>query len=486
MSNNIAIGVFIDKKHRLWIPTFNGLNVIDERSTRINQLYKSNGIKNNEYNFNSFYFDNQEKLYLGGINGYEYIKTSEFNFKIDINKIQISEIINVNPLNGKQNSVLINDNNLNVDLSKYVCRIKFSPTEYFFSNTLKYYIKIPELSNEWLDLDNNPNARLYNIPRGNYTLIFKAIDNREYSKPYYRVIHLNVDQIFYKRRWFIPSISILTIFLAAFVIYTRRKNAETKFKLAQKNIIEKELQEALNQQRDLNNLRSKFISMISHEYRTPLAGIQTSIDLISILESMNDELASEKRKKYINNVKHEIQRLVEIINGVVSINKSGEKFVNAKFELFEIFDIINIITNDYIIKVKPLKIITKNHLQQKTYCSLDFETFKNAINLILNNAQKFGYKDTLIEVDIRSENEKNLVISIKDYGIGIPKNEISKIFELFYRGSNIGNKPGLGLGLSMANEFIKLHHGEIKIISEIKKFTIVEIHLPILSGEKNV
>lgn len=182
-------------------------------------------------------------------------------------------------------------------------RIKFTATDYYNPNNLNYFVKLDGLSKVWLDLGNSPNARLFNIPSGDYKLIFKAVDKKNPENIYFKTIDFRVNQIFYKQLWFIPGITLLSFLLIIFIIYTYRKILKTKFKLNQKEVIERELQDALNNQKEWNAMRSKFIALISHEYRIPLTAIQSSVDLLQLTFHKEVENKLERRTNYLNNIK---------------------------------------------------------------------------------------------------------------------------------------------------------------------------------------
>lgn len=485
LSNNTVVSIFNDNSNRLWISTFNGLNIFDIKKNNIYQLYKYNGLKNDEYNFNSYLLSSDSILYLGGINGYEAIPINEILIKKNKPKeIQIAEVITVNTLSREQEINQYTGGKIIYNASNSLLRIKFSATEYFNPSNLNYYVKLVGLSDAWIDVGNVPNARLFNIPRGEYKLIFKAIDKNNPENVFFKTVDFQVKQIFYKQLWFIPGITFLTVLLIILIIYTNRKVIETRFKLNQKVQIEKELQEALNKQKELNTMRSKFIALISHEYRTPLTAIQSSVDLLHLSINRNIEDKIERQSNYLNNIKNQIQRLVEIINGVVTLNKSGDKFNDAIIAPVEMKSFIKDTIKDFKIYDTQCIINLNCEYEKDIICKIDKETFQNAFNNILSNAVKYYYRDTEIDVTVSTDNKSNCLITIRNLGIGIIQDELEKIFEVFFRGSNVGNTPGLGTGLPMAKEFIRFNNGDIKIESYINEYVNVTITLPIYQEEK--
>lgn len=485
LSNNIVIGIFKDNQKRLWVNTFNGLNILDNNSNKIYKLYKYDGLVNNEYNFNSYLQSKDSFLYLGGVNGYESIPINDFLIKKTKDReIEISEIITVNTRTGAQVVNYFPITKINYNSSNSLIRIKFTATDHYKPFDLNYQVKIVGLSDAWVDLGNNPNARFYNIPRGKYKLLFRATDKNNPYIVYEKTVDFYVKQIFYKQLWFIPGITFLAIILIIFIIYTYRKIIQTKLRLNQKLIIEQELNNALNKQKELNNMRSRFVALISHEYRTPLTAIQSSVDLLQLSINRNIEDKTERQTNYLNNIKNQIQRLVEIINGVVALNKSGDKFNDAIISPVEMKSFIKDAIKDFKINDTQciINLICEN--TNEVICKIDKQTFQNAFNNILSNAVKYYYRDTEIDVTVSTDNKSNCLITIRNLGIGIIQDELEKIFEVFFRGSNVGNTPGLGTGLPMAKEFIRFNNGDIKIESYINEYVNVTITLPIYQEEK--
>lgn len=483
LSNNIVTSIFIDKKGRLWVSTFDGLNLIDLERSQVKQFHKYNGLKNDEYNFNSYLHTKEGELHLGGINGYEAIKINEINFPYKKTKeIQISEIIIVNTINREQDTKLFDGGDINYNANNKLLRIKFSANDYSNTHNLIYFARVVGLSNAWIDLGNLPNARLFNIPRGKYKLMLKAVDKNNSENVYYKTVNFNVSQIFYKQIWFIPTISLLTILLTIFVFYSRKKVFETKEMLKQKLAIEKELQNALNKQKELNTMRSRFIALISHEYRTPLTAIQSSVDLMQLTVNKEIQNKAERQTSYINNIKNQINRLVEIINAVVTLNKSGDKFNDAIIQPVEMKSFIKETIKDFNIYDTQCIINFTSYKDNDVFCKIDKETFKNAFNNILSNAVKYYYKDTEIDVTLNTSDTKCIIL-VRNLGLGIPSDEINKVFDVFYRCSNVDNIPGLGTGLPMAKEFINFNNGEISIDSYINEYVNVTITLPLYLKE---
>lgn len=236
-----------------------------------------------------------------------------------------------------------------------------------------------------------------------------------------------------------------------------------------------ELDNALKRERELNSMKSRFISIASHEFRTPLATILSSLSLVEKYVNLKDE---EKRHKHINRIKSSIINLTDILNDFLSLNKleEGKIFVNEEeFNIFVLID--NVVQDLKSISKKGQKLEFNFDSTENDKVYLDNKLVKNILINLLSNAIKFSYEDSLIQVLCHlSENE--VVIFVKDQGIGIPIDEQKHLYERFFRSSNAGEIQGTGLGLSIVLQYIHLLKGEISFVSEENCGTEFKIVLP--------
>lgn len=237
----------------------------------------------------------------------------------------------------------------------------------------------------------------------------------------------------------------------------------------------KEVDLALEKEKELNNLKSRFISTASHEFRTPLATIMSSVSLSGkYAESMD----KEKMFKHIDRVKSSVNHLTDILNDFLSLDKLEEGVIMANPE--------NIFLNTAISEmIDELKGIAKagqkfiyTGLQTNDQIFIDRRVLKNILLNLLSNAIKYSNENTLIE--IKAKRDFNfLTIEIKDQGIGIPVKDQAHIFERFYRANNIGNIQGTGLGLNIVKKYVEMLKGEINFKSIPEKGTTFTLKFPI-------
>jgi len=234
---------------------------------------------------------------------------------------------------------------------------------------------------------------------------------------------------------------------------------------------ENRILQALEKEKDLNELKTGFIATASHQFRTPLTTIQSSLD---ILKMYFDGLAIENKTiffKHYQRVMGEIKRLTDLMNDVLMIGKldAGKTLANPTLT-----DIIELINNLLQSQFEDKNIIFNTDFLQ-LHLIVDPKLISHAISNLLSNAVK--YRNSISELTV-NQDSNFVVISVIDDGIGIPKEEQSKIFSTFFRASNTVQTQGTGLGLVIVKQFVELHSGSVEFESEPMKKTVFRIKLP--------
>jgi len=237
-----------------------------------------------------------------------------------------------------------------------------------------------------------------------------------------------------------------------------------------------ELDKALKREQELNLMKSRFITLASHEFRTPLATVLSSLSLVEKYADLDE---NEKRDKHINRIKSSVRTLTDILNDFLSLNKLEEGKVIVSPETFDINDFIDEVCQQMqgIAKKGQKIVFSCESTHDSDTVQIDPKIIKNiAINLI-SNAIKFSPEEGSVQVIINLSAD-TIIMRIKDEGIGIPEAEKKHIFERFYRMSNAGETQGTGLGLSIVKQYVQLLKGKIDYISEENKGTEFIITLP--------
>ena len=233
------------------------------------------------------------------------------------------------------------------------------------------------------------------------------------------------------------------------------------------------LTKALEKEKEINDLKSRFVSMASHEFRTPLSTVLSSISLLAKYNTTEDQ---PKRDKHIDRIKSSVKTLTDILNEFLSLGKIEEGKVEVKSELFDISEFINRISNEMNVLLKPGQEIKYEHFGNIcTYT--DSILLKHVIINLVSNAIKFSPENAIITITCKVDNEKT-TIKITDQGIGIPIADQIHLFERFFRATNATNIQGTGLGLHIVGRYIEILSGSISYLSELEKGSTFTIVLP--------
>ena len=227
-----------------------------------------------------------------------------------------------------------------------------------------------------------------------------------------------------------------------------------------------EMARSLAKERDLNELKSRFVTMASHEFRTPLSTVLSSAYLLEKYVATEDQ---PKRKRHIERIISSVNMLTDILNDFLSVGKIEEGKIAVKPITFNINSHINGVISEMKNMQKKGQHISYLHTGEENV-ALDPSILKHIIMNLLSNAIKFSPEDSLIK--IKSEvNAKQVILSIKDHGIGISAEDQRHLFERFHRGSNVTNIQGTGLGLHIVAKYTDLLNGKIKCKSVLEKGT---------------
>lgn len=234
-----------------------------------------------------------------------------------------------------------------------------------------------------------------------------------------------------------------------------------------------ELTVSLEKEKEVNDLKSRFVSMASHEFRTPLSTILSSISLLAKYNTTDDQ---PKRDRHIDRIKSSVKTLTDILNEFLSLGKIEEGKVEVNAEKFNLTEFISDLINEMNVLLKPNQNIQYTHIgEPNTF--LDSNLLKHVLVNLISNAIKFSPENSLIFIETNIDDDFTY-IKINDQGIGIPKADQVHLFERFFRASNATNIQGTGLGLHIVGRYIDLLNGEIKYTSELEKGSTFSIKLP--------
>jgi PAS domain S-box-containing protein len=235
----------------------------------------------------------------------------------------------------------------------------------------------------------------------------------------------------------------------------------------------KDLHNALNKEKELNELKSRFVSMASHEFRTPLTTMMSSLSLVTKYGEQNDK---ENQSKHVQKIKTSINNLTDILNDFLSVSRLEEGKVENMAEKLNVKNYISEVIGEMKAMAVNGQVLTQQHSGNEI-ATVDQKLLKNILFNLISNAIKFSPDKGMIETSSYVSNS-TLKITVKDNGIGISKVDQQHLFERFFRGHNATHIQGTGLGLNIVARYVELMNGTIHFESEEQKGTMFTIIIP--------
>lgn len=248
--------------------------------------------------------------------------------------------------------------------------------------------------------------------------------------------------------------------------------------LVEQNITPQKLAEektlaSLEKERQLNELKSRFVSMASHEFRTPLSTVLSSLSLI---EKYDMAGVQDKKVKHYQRIRGSVRHLTSILNDFLSLEKVEAGKVTVNLNKLSIKDLVEEIVEQHQEMAKPGQQIELGYIGLEM-AQTDQNMFRIILSNLMSNASKYSPPDTLINVSVKVETHR-MELVVKDRGIGIPFEDQANLFSRFFRAKNAVNLEGTGLGLSIVKRYVEMLSGEISFFSAADEGTTFTVILP--------
>ena len=263
-----------------------------------------------------------------------------------------------------------------------------------------------------------------------------------------------------------------TLALKENVLELRDSNKALKIEVIKRKTAEAQITSALKKEKELNELKTKFLSLVSHEFKTPLSGILTSTMLLG---KYTLETQQSKRDKHINTITSKVHYLNNILNDFLSIEKLELGKINYNFSTFKLSKVINeVVYNANMLLKEGQKIIYPENIDDISLTQ-DEKIIELALSNLVNNAIKYSSENSEIKITVITDGILTK-FSISDTGIGIPKGDQKNIFNRYFRAENALLAKGTGIGLNIVKNHLENLNGAIVFESEENKgskFTII-------------
>lgn len=241
---------------------------------------------------------------------------------------------------------------------------------------------------------------------------------------------------------------------------------------------EEEIRNALAREKELGELKSRFISMTSHEFRTPLAVISSSA---GIMKTFNSKLTDEKRLTHLNTIETYVKHTTRLLDDILLLNRAEAGKMSFNPQPLNVVNYCQNLTQEMQIGTEDRVITFTHSCPPETEAELDLKLLQQIMINLLSNAIKYSPDGGEVKFDLSAAEDK-LIFQVEDRGIGIPEEDQKHLFESFHRATNVETIQGTGLGLVIVKKCVELHGGEISFTSQLGRGTTFSVTIPFVGN----
>ncbi|NEO33036.1 MAG: response regulator [Symploca sp. SIO3C6] len=274
----------------------------------------------------------------------------------------------------------------------------------------------------------------------------------------------------------------LEVKLAESTAQLQQANEQLWAEIPKRQRLEQELQLALEKEQELEQIKSQLLATISQEYRTPLATILSSSQL---LERYSSRWTDKKKHQHLQRIQATVEQLTKLSNDAAFIKDAEARNLGFQPVSVDVKQLVRDVISEFVLSANTKDQILCECQTTETRAFLDKRLVRSIINNLLSNAVKYSSQGSRVQLEIEllqgesaQVRHQEVVFRISDQGIGIPSADQDQIFQAFFRGSNVNFIPGAGLGLAIVKASVELHRGTISIDSEVGVGTTVTVTLP--------
>ena len=242
---------------------------------------------------------------------------------------------------------------------------------------------------------------------------------------------------------------------------------------------EVELLRTLERETELNQLKSNFVSMVSHEFRTPLGIIQSSAEL---LHEFYQKMPAVERDQQLDSITRNTRRMAALMEEMLVLSRLDAGKVEFKPATLDLGRFCRRIVDEVLSATNRSCGIELSLASPTLSAQADERLLNHIFTNLLSNAVKYSESGSIVSFTVERDGA-DAVCTIRDRGIGISVQDQQHLFKAFHRGSNVGTRPGTGLGLLLVKRCVKLHHGTVQLASKVGEGTTVTVRLPVFGGQ---
>lgn len=502
LPNNCVQSIEEDRNGILWLGTSKGLSRLEVSagdngySCSFTNYSEYDGLQGLPFNFHAHLKASDGTLYFGGSNGFNYFNPLD----VRSGKKVLNPVITALNLFGKpvvQNreyhgrvilkNAIGKTQRVRLKYNENFISLDFSALNFLEPGHTVYRYRLENLDDDWVLLRSREGRATYtDLKPGSYTFrVMASTNGKDWNGREAKVI-LVIRPPF----WASPLARIFYFLLVLYMFYLlidyiRRRN--------QKRLDERHERERITQKEEMDQMKFRFFTNISHEFRTPLTLILTPLE--NLVQHLGESvpLEADSLRKQLSSMLQNARNLLSLVNQLLDFRKLEMSGVELRITYGDMVEFSELICAEFNELAKSKNVyLTFESLEKSVYMGFDKEKMRKILNNLLSNALKFTPATGEIKIELRKENhgavsQEMLMITVEDSGEGISEVDLPHIFERFYQSTKVSEQYlGSGIGLHLVREYVALHDGEVSVTSELGKGTVFTLYFPLnLTPEEN-
>ncbi|MGE5521067.1 MAG: ATP-binding protein, partial [Candidatus Dadabacteria bacterium] len=487
LQNNTVYSIIEDNNGLIWVSTNKGISSIDITTKKINNYNFHNGIQNNNFVHKASLKLSDGELFFGGLDGFNYFNPKFLKKNNNIPPVVITDLKISNRSIAPTEDGPITENisiarEINLDYKQNFA-LSFVALNYTSPEQNQYAYKLEGFDRDWNYIGSSTSASYTNLDPGEYVFHVRASNNNGVWNNAGTSIRIYVHPPFWRTTVAYLFYLLAIIALVFFLRYKSLQKLHRKFALEQERLHAEHERKQAERIHELDQQKIKFLTNLSHEFRTPISLILGPVDTL-IAKDVNEKSAGQ-----LHMIKRNARRLLNLVNQLLDFRKMEEQELKLQPTEGDLVSFVKEVTDSFrdLSERKKIEFQFTNQIEQ-LYTSFDHDKIERILFNILSNAFKFtaaGGKISLqlTKMDYQKDSQQTWIsFKVSDTGIGIPADKKEKIFERFFQNSTVASilNQGTGIGLSIAKEFVEMQGGTIEVESEPGIGTTFFIHLPFI------
>ena len=478
LPNNVVYAAIPDLRGNVWVATNQGLSQVNRKTLRTRTYTREDGLMADEFNRFHVLALPDGRIFLGGMEGITAFDSKQPNEDLYRPPVYITGIfINNAPLEPRRSAGELPVTAMQaLDLAHWqnFLTVEFAAMQYNRSDKIRYRYQLEGVDEHWIETE-TPVTKYTDLRPGDYVLRLNASNTLGVWSPEVRELHIRVNPPWWRTWWAyaIYFLAFLGMVYGLLRAYINRVRMQQSIVFKQKEV-DLKAREA-EQLRELDGMKTRFFSNITHEFRTPLTLI------LGPAAQMLEESRQEKDAKRLSLIDRNARQLLGLINQLLDLSKleAGTTHINAA--LGDLPDFVEMLAGTFQMaaEVKNVVLEFENRLESRYYW-FDHEKLERIVTNLLSNAVKFANASGRILVTLRAADSEGTEITVANTGTRIPDAQLDRIFDRFYQADQpTGYHEGTGIGLAIVKELVGLQGGRVSVKSGADGFdTVFTVALP--------